>query len=412
MKGQGVFKNESVKKAVYLGVLCAVSYLAVYIARNVLGAVSAQMEGEFGAAFIGNLGTVYYALYAIGQLLNGILGDKIKARNMISLGLLLAGITNAFFVFATDISRLMALVAYGATGFFLAMIYAPMTKVVSENTEPHHAVRCSLGYTFSSFLGSPIAGLLAATFAWQATFFVSSGALIVMAVACFAIFLMFEKRGFVKYGQFEKAVKAQKGGTVKVLLKRNIIKFTLVAGLTGVVRTTVVAFFTMYFSGALGYSPEESSLVYTVTTLVISAAAFIAIFMYERMGRRMNLSLIVMFGLSTACLVLTFLVRVPILNVSFLTLAVLFCNCSSTILWSVYCPSLYDTGRVSSATGFLDFVSYMSAAAASSAFGYVVEAQIVSWWTLVLVWTVLMGLGVVVALPFDHFKRKRAQSQL
>ncbi|MBQ9736326.1 MAG: MFS transporter [Clostridia bacterium] len=407
MKGQSVFQNESVKKAISLGVLCAVSYLAVYIARNVLGAVSAQMEGAFGAAFIGNLGSVYYMFYAIGQLLNGVLGDRIKARNMISLGLLLAGIINAFFVFATEISRPMALVAYGVTGFFLAMIYAPMTKVVSENTEPHHAVRCSLGYTFSSFLGSPIAGVLAAAFAWQTTFFVSSGALIVMAVVCFTVFLMFERRGYVKYGQFEKTVQTEKGGTVKVLLKRSIIKFTLVAALTGVVRTTVVAFFTMYFSGALGYSPEDSSLVYTVATFIISAAAFVAIFMYERMGRRMNLSLFVMFALSTLCLLLTFFVRVPLLNVAFLTLAVMFCNCSSTILWSVYCPSLYDTGRVSSATGFLDFISYMAAAAASSVFGKAVDIG-VSWWTLVLVWTALMALGILVALPYDRFGKKKA----
>jgi predicted aldo/keto reductase-like oxidoreductase len=38
------------------------------------------------------------------------------------------------------------------------------------------------------------------------------------------------------------------------------------------------------------------------------------------------------------------------------------------MLWSRYCPSLYETGMVSTATGFLDFVSYMSAALASTIF--------------------------------------------
>jgi hypothetical protein len=51
---------------------------------------------------------------------------------------------------------------YGMTGFFLSMIYAPMTKVVAENTEPIYATRCSLGYTFASFFGSPMAGVAAA----------------------------------------------------------------------------------------------------------------------------------------------------------------------------------------------------------------------------------------------------------
>lgn len=35
--------GQNAKKAIYIGSLCSVSYLAVYIARNILGAVTPQM---------------------------------------------------------------------------------------------------------------------------------------------------------------------------------------------------------------------------------------------------------------------------------------------------------------------------------------------------------------------------------
>ena len=43
-----LLKNEKVKNAICLGFLCSVAYLAVYYARNILGAVNPQIiEGGF-----------------------------------------------------------------------------------------------------------------------------------------------------------------------------------------------------------------------------------------------------------------------------------------------------------------------------------------------------------------------------
>ena len=153
--------SQGAKNAILIGSLCSISYLAVYVARNVLGAISPQMTegGYFTIEQIGTLSGVYFACYAIGQLINGFIGDKIKAKYMIGLGLALAGVANVLFP-AVSPAPLAAYAVYGISGFFLSMIYGPMTKVVSENTEPHHATRCSLGYTFASFFGSPTAGLL------------------------------------------------------------------------------------------------------------------------------------------------------------------------------------------------------------------------------------------------------------
>ncbi len=399
-------RNNKVRNAIMIGALCSLSYLAVYIARNVLSAVTPQMidpvTGVTSEAFIGSLSSVYFAMYAIGQLINGAIGDKIKAQYMISFGLLLAGAANLAFVFAPP-SSLLATACYGMAGFFLSMIYGPMTKVVAENTDPVHATRCSLGYTFASFFGSPLAGALAAVLAWQSVFYVSSAALGFMAVVCFITFLIFEKKGIVRYGQYQ-AEKQAKGGSIGVLLRHRIVKFSLISIITGVVRTSVVFWLPTYINQHLGFSPEEAAGLFTAATLVISFTAFVSVFVYERLGRNMDLTILIMFLCSTGFFVAVYFVTQPIVNLVLIVLAIMASNAAATMLWSRYCPSLRDTGMVSGATGFLDFLSYMAAAASSAIFANAVS--VVGWSNLILAWAALVLCGVLVALPWNKLLRR------
>ncbi|MBR4941236.1 MAG: MFS transporter, partial [Clostridia bacterium] len=281
--------SKEAKKAVMLGTLCSVSYFAVYIARNIMGAVSPGMieSGLFTEESIGSISSTYFFFYAFGQLINGSIGDRIKARYMISIGLFMAGITNLIFSQIAGLSSFAPFV-YGMTGFFLAMIYGPMTKAVAENTEPIFATRCSLGFTFASFVGSPMAGVLATFMIWRGVFAFSGVALCVMAIAAFVAFWIFEKKGIVRYGQFRiEKTSEKKGGDIgeklKLLIRRRIIKFTLISVLTGIVRTSVTFWLSTYIAQRLDFSPEAAASIFTVATFVISFTAFISVFVYERL---------------------------------------------------------------------------------------------------------------------------------
>ena len=386
--------SANAKNAIKIGSLCSVSYFAVYIARNILGAVTPQMvEAGFTEGYIGRMSSLFFVAYAVGQLINGAIGDKIKAKYMICIGLLGASIMNFLFT-QTTATPTAAVFIYALTGYFLAMIYGPMTKVVSENTEPIHATRCSLGYTFASFFGSPAAGVLAATLAWQSVFAVSSAALALMSVAGFLYFTTFERQGIVKYGQY----KPQKKGNIQVLLKRRIVKFAIIAILTGVVRTSVVFWLPTYINQYLGFSPTKAAGIYTAATLAISFTSFISVFVYEKLGRDMDKTILLMFSNAAVFFMLTYLVKLPAVNMVFIVISIMSSNGAATMLWSRYCPSLRDTGMVSSATGFLDFLSYMGAAAANVIFAD--AATTIGWGWLILVWFGLMVIGIVIALPY------------
>lgn len=386
--------NKNVKNAVLIGSLCSVAYLAVYFARNILGTVSPEMieSGVYTTEYIGSVSSLFFIFYAAGQFINGFIGDRIKTRYMISFGLGFAGICNWLFTVIADLQ--IAALVYGLSGFFLSMIYGPMTKVVSENVLPKYAPRCSLGYTFASLFGSPLAGIVAAVCNWQLVFISGSATLLIMAVICFILFLVMENKDIVKYNQYKKTDNGNRG--IKLLIKRNIIRFTIVSFVTGIIRTTVVFWMPTYTTQYLGFPADTSAVIFTISTLVVSVAPFITVFIYEKLKNNMYTTMLITFVAAATAFLGVYIFTNPVVNISFLVIGILAANSAATVLWSLYCPSLADTGMVSSATGYLDCVSYAAASLSSIIFGNAVS--VIGWGNLILIWTGLMVIGVIISI--------------
>jgi hypothetical protein len=139
-------------------------------------------------------------------------------------------------------------------------------------------------------------------------------------------------------------------------------------------------------------------MLFTVCTFVISLTTFIAVFIYERLKRNMELTITLMFSASTLFFIGVYFVHHPVVNLVLMVLAVMANGGAASMLWSRYCPSLRDTGMVSSATGFLDFLSYMAASISSTLFADAVSS--IGWSNLILVWAGLMLCGILVSLPW------------
>ncbi|MBR5011971.1 MAG: hypothetical protein IKY12_05370, partial [Clostridia bacterium] len=155
-----------------------------------------------------------------------------------------------------------------------------------------------------------------------------------------------------------------------------------------------------YFSQYLGFTPEQSANIFAVATFVISFSAIIALMIYEKLGRNIDAVLFGSFIISAVCFLALFIVRSPVFNICIFILAVLASNSATTMLWSVYCPSLKDTGVISGATGFLDFASYIAAAVSTNLFANAVNS--IGWGNLILIWFGLMVVGVLISLPIKR----------
>lgn len=76
-------------------------------------------------------------------------------------------------------------------------------------------------------------------------------------------------------------------------------------------------------------------------------------------------------------------------------------GCVSSLLWSIYIPSLGKTGRVSSANGIIDCSGYAIAALANLLFGFVIGN--ISWSSVYYIW-ILIGIVGLIATFFTKKK--------
>jgi sugar phosphate permease len=248
-----------------------------------------------------------------------------------------------------------------------------------------------------------VAGIAALMFEWNAAFVFCGAVMIGTGILFFMSVTIFERRGVVTYQ--DKKAQERKGGSIKILIENKIIQFSFVSILTGIVRTSVTFWIPTYLSQYLEYSTGVAASIYTAMTCVRSVAPYVGnLIIYERVFKRdMNRSLISAFAVSAMSFALMFVVKSPMLNIVFLCLALMAESVASNLLWSVYCPSLRDTGMVSSATGYLDFLSYAAAGTANLLFANAIST--IGWGNLILVWAALMGVGVLISVPLKKYIR-------
>ena len=256
--------------AVLLTAPCVVAYLAIYLARNILSALTPGMleTGNFTMEYISAISTANMLFYAVGQLVNGIIGNKMKGSLMVGIGLLCGGLCNIAFPFSETLW--LSAVLYGASGFFWAMLYAPMVRLIAENVPFLYAPRCTIFLTIASFLGSPLAAVMALLFQWDAAFVVSGVIQVVIGIGALVMLMILEKKGILV--NTRRTVRKTGEGGIRILLKRRIIRFSLVSIITGIVKNTVVFWIPTYFNQHLDFSEDLAVTVYAGVTLMMAVA--------------------------------------------------------------------------------------------------------------------------------------------
>ena len=109
-----------------------ITYSTFYLCRVNMSIAIPGIMKEFGytKTALGGIMTCLFFAYALGQFINGQLGDKFGARKLISFGLLLSGILNIVFGFTNMFTAMMLI--WGLNGYFQSMGWAPSVKTVAN----------------------------------------------------------------------------------------------------------------------------------------------------------------------------------------------------------------------------------------------------------------------------------------
>lgn len=91
-----------------------ISYAAYYLGRKGISVAKATIGSELGKSALYGVETVYLAAYAIGQYASGLLGDRVGARRLIGVGMLVsAAACAAFGAFSGSVGFLLAFAVNG-----------------------------------------------------------------------------------------------------------------------------------------------------------------------------------------------------------------------------------------------------------------------------------------------------------
>jgi sugar phosphate permease len=154
-----------------------ITYASFYLCRVNISVALPGIESELGFTKT-NMGIVLSALtmmYAIGQFINGQLGDKLNSRRIIAIGLIASAVLNVIFGLVGGAIGLMVVI-WGLNGYFQAMGWGPTVKCMA-NWYPSKVIgkmsgRVGTSYIIGGALSWLLAGFIITKLGWRATFWV------------------------------------------------------------------------------------------------------------------------------------------------------------------------------------------------------------------------------------------------
>ena len=194
-------KLESSKMAFYLFLLCWLAYFTSYIGRlNFSSAMTAMIEEQvLAGSQAGFISMVYFFAYGIGQMCNGLLGDRFHPGHMIFTGLAAAAAANLIMGFV-DSFFLMSLV-WGINGYAQSMIWPPIIRIFAEMLQEMQKVRYCIHIVSSQVAGTLGAYLLAAAVMWLAGWKAVFGA----AALCLGVMAAVWSLGFGRIERYSQS---------------------------------------------------------------------------------------------------------------------------------------------------------------------------------------------------------------
>lgn len=381
------------KKSVEIGTLLISAYIINYVLRNLLGVLTPELleTACFSVDHIATLSSAYMFSYAIGQLINGFMGDAFSPKKISVGGIALSGTMCIVFVFSSN--KIIQLLCFILLGFALSMLRGPFMKIISENTASAHARIICVFLSFSSFAGPLAASLLAMLFDWKRVFISAGIIAIVFAVLVYTVLTVLEHKKQIIYN----TSKAIGFSSITDIFKIEKFLFYLLIGCLGEVTAASISFWIpTYLTDYLSFGKDSANLIFSVISVCRAFMPFVTLFIF-RLTKENDIRIMrVGFMVATCGFFLLMLRLSDWVSICALAFAMLAISCVNSLLWSIYIPSLGKTGRVSSANGVLDCSGYIAAGLSNIIFA---KAMVnIGWNGVFVLWTLIGVIGCLAAV--------------
>lgn len=386
-------KSET-KKSFKIGSLCVFTYITSYYMRNILSVSTPAMleSNRFNVELIGMLSSVYFFVYAVGQLLNGVVGDIINPRKMVSAGIFICGVSSI--LFASVQIKILQIFLFALMGFSLSMLRGPLVKTISENTPSKHSKIICTFFSFAGFSGPLIASLVAMFFDWRRTFIIAGTMGMLAGFAVYVLLGSFERKGYITPPQ-----KTKKAGLKSIfeVFKLNHFLFYITLGALCEITSVAISFWIpTYLTEMLNFRKETSNLIFSAMAIIKSIVPFLTLFLFFFFKEKDIIMSRFSFFFATLFILGVLFISNRYINAVCILMAQMALGTASSLLWSIYIPSQRESGLVSTLNGVIDFSGYFIASLANILFVSVMNCF--GWEGIIIIWCATAVTGLVMAI--------------
>lgn len=405
--------------------LLAMVYFASYLMRKNFSVMfSAITAAGYDEVALGVVGTALTISYGAGQIVNGILGDKIKPQSMLTCGLLLAASCNFLMSFCTSITWMA--VVWFVNGFAHAMLWPPIVRLMAMHMNDveygYAAVRISAASSIATILLYLLSPLLLKVLEWNNVILCIGFAGVAISVAWILLNPRLFKQPVVDLPAANEEVKqeeepqAKKAVPLPHMVWLPIVLIFVGIVLQGALRDGVGDWMPTFMADAFQLDPENA-IITGVVPAVFSIISFSAFDWLHRklLRNEVNCAGAIFVGAAILSLILLVFNRFvasgwvsAIISALLIGLLVACMHGINLMLITVVPKRFIKSGKVSTFSGLLNAATYVGAAIALPLFPALKNHF--SWSVTIAVWAIISALGAAVCfIVVPMWKRFRKE---
>ncbi|MBQ8509565.1 MAG: MFS transporter [Clostridia bacterium] len=376
--------------------LCTMVYFTSYLTRINYGAVITEIIDDMTVTKrqAGMVSTAAFFTYGVGQLISGFIGDKVKPRLLIIIGMTATAVCNILMPFMGSIAAMTLL--WGVNGFCQAMFWPPLVRMMVTHLDKENYNRACVWVSAASSAATIVVYLLAPVCielsGWKTIFFIGAVGALLMALAWHLL---------APKGDAQPKKPSADDDSPSILRNRTImlmlIPMAVVIILQGILRDGVTTWMPTLIADTFSFSSSVSILTGIVLPIfgVFSYNAAAAI------QRKLNNEVVtaaVLFGTGAAAA----LALIPLFDKSpaaAVVMMALITGCMhgvNLMLISRVPPYFRKYGKVSTISGLLNAFTYVGSSI-STYFVAVLEESF-GWHFTIVTWFVVAAVGTAVCV--------------
>jgi OPA family glycerol-3-phosphate transporter-like MFS transporter len=385
----------------FLSILCFMVYFTSYVTRINFGAIVAEVvlaEG-FLKSSVSFVITAGFISYGIGQLISGVVGDKVNPKKIIFWGLISTSVLNFIMPFCKSIA-LMTII-WTLNGFAQSTMWPPLVKVMTHYFSNDDFKKNCVTVSIAASLGTVFVYLFAPVViyfsSWEMVLVISSGIAFIVAFVWISNMKKIENYSQINENQSEEAVPENSSKAYispKQLFVSSGLVFIIIGVISqGIVKDSVTTWMPSYIAETFFIGSSLSILSAVALPIFSIFSVKIAAYLQKNIFKNeLTCSTVIFFAALISTLAMAaFSSQSVWLSVALASIITGSMHGVNLCLISLIPAQFSRFGNVSSVSGMLNFCAYIGSAL--SMYGIAKLSEAFGWHATLLAWAFITFIG-------------------